>query len=350
MYNIIKNICIKNHFALLFQAPIHHFLFVVLFLTVILKVNIVVAQNVNDYSDYIRKFKDIAISEAARTGIPAAITLAQGIHESSCGKSELAIKSNNHFGIKCHNDWYGKKTYHDDDTLQECFRVYPDAITSFIDHSDFIKNKNRYKPCFQFAIWDYINWAHTLKQCGYATNPKYPQLLIKIIEDHQLYLYDGGKKIFIEKDSAKINITESTNSSSIIDSLNKKKDLAIQHSWNYIRRNNLDAIILDASYTAAQMASLLNLELELLIKNNEILSTHHPLPKNTIIYLEEKNKKCNAKFHIVKNGEDTWQIAQEYGIKQATIYKYNKYCYPSEPRVGEILELQQKRTNTIQFR
>ena len=140
----------------------------------------------NSTQDYINTYTKIAIEQEKQYGIPACITLAQGILESGSGRSRLATEANNHFGIKCHNDWKGKKIYKDDDKKNECFRVYDNAEQSYIDHSLFLVGKKRYADLFKLKITDYKGWAKGLKQAGYATNPKYPQLLIDIIELYDL--------------------------------------------------------------------------------------------------------------------------------------------------------------------
>ena len=147
------------------------------------------AQRNSDVVDYINTYKEIAIREMQRSGIPASITLAQGIHESMAGKSDLVIKSNNHFGIKCRDEWKGERVYHDDDARGECFRSYTKAEESYVDHSDFLKNGARYAFLFKIDPADYSQWAYGLKKAGYATNPKYPQILIKYIEDYNLQQY-----------------------------------------------------------------------------------------------------------------------------------------------------------------
>lgn len=143
----------------------------------------------SDVSKYIYMYKAIAMEEMGTYGIPASITLAQGILESSSGNSELTRKSNNHFGIKCH-DWKGDRVYHDDDLLQECFRKYKNPNYSFRDHSLFLKNRPRYSKLFDLSIDDYKGWSHGLKAAGYATDPAYPKKLIGIIERYELHQYD----------------------------------------------------------------------------------------------------------------------------------------------------------------
>ncbi len=152
---------------------------------------------------YINNYSDIAKEEMAQYGIPASITLAQGILESGAGRAELSKKSNNHFGIKCHKGWTGERVYHDDDELQECFRKYKDPKYSFRDHSLFLSERSRYQSLFELKKDDYKSWAKGLRKAGYATDPKYPEKLIKIIEKNKLYSYDKevlGKKSKKNKD------------------------------------------------------------------------------------------------------------------------------------------------------
>ena len=150
----------------------------------------------NQYEDYIKKYRDIAVEEMKRYHIPASITLAQGLLESGAGNGTLARKSNNHFGIKCGSDWRGKTVKHDDDARNECFRVYKDPKDSYRDHSKFLAGKQRYAFLFDLKITDYKGWARGLKKAGYATNPRYAHQLIDIIERYDLDKYDkkGGLK------------------------------------------------------------------------------------------------------------------------------------------------------------
>ena len=150
-----------------------------------------VSADLTPQQKYIEKWAATAVREMYRSGVPASITLAQGILESRSGLSDLAAKGNNHFGIKCHSDWKGKSMKVDDDRPNECFRVYPDADDSFRDHSDFLRYQDRYKFLFDFDTKDYESWAYGLKKAGYATDPAYPSKLIKIIEDYGLSKYDS---------------------------------------------------------------------------------------------------------------------------------------------------------------
>ena len=177
---------------------------------------------------YIDQYKDIAIKEMKRTGIPASITLAQGIVESNSGESNLALNFNNHFGIKCKTDWKGETTYQDDDTKQECFRVYPNANASFIDHSNFIKNRPNYAPLFQLDPVDDSAWAIGLKKAGYATASDYAFKLMKVIDDYELSQFnfpelndENDTTIVVKKDTTTIAVIKDTN-------IAVKKDTIIQ--------------------------------------------------------------------------------------------------------------------------
>jgi flagellum-specific peptidoglycan hydrolase FlgJ len=152
-------------------------------------------ENLNKYTlEYIEKFAPIAVKKMHTHKIPASITLAQGVLESGSGRSELALKSNNHFGIKCHTDWSGERVTHDDDEKGECFRKYEYSETSYEDHSAFLTQRKRYEFLFSYGVKEYKKWARGLKDAGYATDPKYPEKLVKIIEDYQLHEFDKIKE------------------------------------------------------------------------------------------------------------------------------------------------------------
>ena len=156
--------------------------------------------NLNRYTlQYIRKYAPLAVMEMHEYKIPASITLAQGILESGNGRSELASKSNNHFGIKCHKGWKGERVYHDDDEKGECFRKYKYVQTSYKDHSKFLTGRKRYAGLFKLRKTDYKGWAKGLKKAGYATDRKYPKKLIKIIQDYRLHEFDKFTKRDLKK-------------------------------------------------------------------------------------------------------------------------------------------------------
>ncbi|MEZ4797938.1 MAG: glucosaminidase domain-containing protein [Flavobacteriaceae bacterium] len=185
---------------------------------------------INSTSHYIEVYKDIAMKEMISYGIPASITLAQGILESGSGKGRLAIEANNHFGIKCH-DWTGDKIYHDDDERQECFRKYVSAETSFKDHSEFLVNRKRYSKLFELKKSDYKNWAKELRKAGYATDRKYPEKLIGLIERYELHQYDklvlGNDYEFIVEPEPEIVAEHTVIKGDTLYSISKKYGLSI---------------------------------------------------------------------------------------------------------------------------
>ena len=185
---------------------------------------------------YIDNYSEIAKEEMVQYGIPASITMAQGILESGAGRSALSKKSNNHFGIKCHKGWTGQRVYHDDDELQECFRKYKDPKYSFRDHSLFLTQRSRYEELFSYKKNDYKSWAKGLRKAGYATDPKYPQKLINIIETYQLYSYDVevlGKKNKRKKEKSSKVKTYSVQKGDTLYSISRKFDITIDALKRY---------------------------------------------------------------------------------------------------------------------
>lgn len=206
---------------------------------------------INSTTQYISVYKDIAMEEMRAYKIPASITLAQGILESGSGKGTLAVKANNHFGIKCH-DWKGKKIYHDDDRRQECFRKYKSSETSFRDHSEFLSKRKRYASLFKLRKNDYKAWAKGLRQAGYATDRKYPQKLISLIERYELYQYDKevlGKKY---KEIKTENITHKVVKGDTLYSISKRYNITVVALQNI---NNIEG-------TALQIGQILQLPKE----------------------------------------------------------------------------------------
>ena len=165
---------------------------------------------------YVNTYSKVAVNEMKKFVIPASITMAQGILESSSGKGELALKSNNHFGIKCHSTWKGKKVYHDDDEKGECFRKYRNPETSYRDHSLFLKSRSRYGFLFKLKISNYIKWAKGLRKAGYATDPAYANKLISIIERYELWKLDGSKKPLNKSKKERVSKKESRKDSNNI--------------------------------------------------------------------------------------------------------------------------------------
>ncbi len=278
------------------------------------------AQNRMTTEEYIEKYKDIAIKKMKEYGIPASITLAQGILESGSGNSKLAQKANNHFGIKCHKEWKGKTFYMDDDEEHECFRKYSKAEDSYRDHSLFLTQRGRYSFLFDYDITDYKKWAYGLKKAGYATNPKYPQLLIGLIERYDLAQYDTGKyhKKKKKKETAEISKTTATVAAHLIEAGTSKsgRKLYTNNGKKLIRAKEGDSY-----YDIAREFEVYAWQL---YSYNDV-SKKHELKSGELVYLEKKKRKAGKKFktHIVSEGESMQMISQIYGIRLKHLYKMN---------------------------
>ncbi len=297
---------------------------------------------------YIDKYSNMAVSEMKRTGIPASITLAQGILESDFGRSTLARKANNHFGIKCHNGWTGDKIYHDDDKKSECFRRYDNAADSYRDHSDFLVNTSRYKSLFSLSSTDYKGWAHGLKRCGYATNPSYATLLIDNIEKYDLHSFDTGVKRRVSASnngsghSASLAGSSRPATSSSSQSYSSGNGgVVIGAGEARIQENNRVQYIIvrdgDTFESLAEEFQLLRWEI---VKYNE-LKEGATLYAGQIIYLQPKRSKADVRYstHVVKEGETMYVISQKYAIKTEALYKLNFMDEGSEPAAGKSLRL-----------
>lgn len=278
----------------------------------------------NATEKYIKKYRDLAISEMKKSKIPASITLAQGILESANGNSYLATKANNHFGIKCGKDWKGESIYFDDDQANECFRKYKSVEESYIDHSSYLKNNARYASLFQLDIYDYKAWAKGLKEAGYATRRNYAELLIDLIEKNKLYIYD--KTIQKNPDV-------------------EPKPVADQQ----FKYNGIPAIQVKQGDTYALIAKRNGISLARLLEYND-LKEQIPLKEGEIVYLGPKKPIAKESYHIVRKTDRMYTISQEYGIKLASLYEKNLMKPGEEPAVGEILYLRQKRTEPAETR
>lgn len=270
------------------------------------------AQN-NDYVAYINLYKDIAIEQMHKYHIPASITLAQGLLESGAGRSELARKANNHFGIKCHS-WDGKKIYHDDDKKGECFRVYKSARDSYEDHSIFLSTGSRYEFLFKYAETDYVAWARGLKRAGYATSPTYADKLIEIIERYNLDQYDRTKK--------------------------DSKPQVVNPHTPYIA-NDIVYIVARQGDTMMTIAEEFETSKRKLINYNDLYKGYVPV-KGDIIYLARKHRKARKPNtqHVVKDGESMYMISQKYAIRLHRLYKMNKATPDTySPMVGDVVKL-----------
>ena len=267
------------------------------------------------YESYIKQYRDLAVEEMKKYRIPASITLAQGLLESGAGQSTLARKSNNHFGIKCGSDWRGKTVSHDDDERGECFRAYKHPKQSYEDHSKFLANRPRYASLFKLDITDYKGWARGLKKAGYATNPRYAEQLIGIIELYDLHKYDkkGGLKWMKENPNP---------------------------HQTYIA-NGLVYIVVRAGDSWKSISKELDISQKKLRKYNDLYKGY-ALQVGDILYLEKKNRKAGKEHivHVLRAGESMYSISQKYGIRLKNLYKLNKMDEDDPaPEVGTILRL-----------
>ena len=267
----------------------------------------------SDYINYINQYKDIAIEQMHKYHIPASITLAQGLLESGAGKSELAQKANNHFGIKCHS-WDGKRIYHDDDKKRECFRVYKSAKDSYEDHSIFLATGSRYAFLFKYSETDYVAWARGLKRAGYATSPTYADKLIDIIERYNLDQYD--------------RIQQSS------------KPKVLNPHTPYIA-NDIVYIVARQGDTMQSIADEFGIAKRKLIIYNDLYRGYVPV-KGDIIYLARKHRKARKPHtqHVVGDGESMYMISQRYAIRLNRLYKMNKATPDTySPMVGDVVRL-----------
>lgn len=297
-----------------------------------------------DIRDYIDKYNAMAIKKMKDYGIPASITLSQGILESAAGTSELARNANNHFGIKCHSTWTGKAYHKDDDKKGECFRVYNSVEDSYDDHSDFLK-RPRYASLFTLNPTDYKSWAYELKKCGYATDPNYPVRLINLIETYSLYQYDSDN-YQAQKPQKSPKVKNETKNQVVPDQVieikNKKYALV---DYPYSRRlvyinNNVYFIIAQSGDSFYQIALDVQLTISQLRKYNDISSRKYEPQEGELIYISKKAKyNTSAKEHVVRQGESLHSIAQDYAVKIKVLRKLNNLSAKEEPSVGTHLIL-----------
>ncbi len=316
---------------------------------------------------YITSYERVAVTEMGRTGIPASITLAQGILESEYGNSRLAVEGNNHFGIKCHG-WTGDEIYADDDAPNECFRKYPSALDSYHDHSAFLTTRGRYSFLFDLSSSDYKGWARGLKKAGYATNPAYADILIDLIERYDLFKYDTGGVIAQNpkptkpatpakptrvpagsKSSSGKNTppTKSTTSEKTACSLLGQQRLNADDIPPTFYSNRKKAVRFSCDVSIVQVADAFDIPLKRLIKYNDI--TSRTIKGNTVIYLQPKRNKNKTapKAHKVKPGETLYDIGQTYGIKMKKLIKRNDMPVGYEPIADEYVALNKKRKTPL---
>lgn len=301
-------------------------------------------------SDYINLYKDIAVNEMKRTGIPASITLAQAIIESDCGRSIIAREANNHFGIKCHNGWSGLTIKHTDNSRNECFRKYPGAEESFYDHSDFLRSTSRYSFLFNLNSTDYKGWAHGLKKAGYATNPDYANMLIRTIEQNGLYSYDQGYKIPNTQPLAKTpenrpQAVDTARQTTVVyygDSTKKVIQTATNNRPVMARvpriseNNRVQFIVVKDGETKEKIENQFQLLKWELSKYNELKNDFIPEP-GQILYLQPKRDRAEPgkEYYTTVSGDTMYKIAQQFGVKLKSLYEMNRMEDGSEPEAGK---------------
>ena len=370
-----------------------------LLITIMVGLVAVAASAQSPIEKYIAQWAPTAVREMYRSGVPASITLAQGILESRYGLSTLAADGNNHFGIKCHKDWTGKKQYHDDDAKGECFRVYDTADESFRDHSDFLRYRDRYKFLFDLETTDYKSWAYGLKKAGYATDPGYPGKLIKYIEDYKLYEYDTmpldqtsvleEKAEAIEKKDVKKDVKVKEQPSkekakaqkkSVKESKRKKakkkasaddeltgkipqsplsleepkridKSQLEEFKFSLTReaysKNGVPFVTSVEGETYSTIAARYGLFLKEILKYNDLTAPQELLP-GTVVYLQAKKNQSEKgldKFIVEDDSQSLRDICQRFGVKMSSVVKMNGFAPGYQPSEGDTILLRGKRRN-----
>lgn len=283
--------------------------------------------------EYIKSFSELAMREMSRVGIPASITLAQGCLESNNGNSTLATKGNNHFGIKCH-DWTGKKIYHDDDKRHECFRSYPSAYDSYMDHSQFLTTKSRYATLFELSVHDYRGWAKGLKAAGYATANNYATLLIRIIEENELYKYD-------------LQVIEGSFGDGTDTTLNQSGH-GYQTKRTVLLNNKIEYVLSESGDTPESLREELGLYKNEIYRYNDLYKGAK-LEKGTIIYLQPKRGKAapGNEIHRVEAGQTMYDISQLYGVKLKHLYRKNHLMEGEQPLEDTEIYLRKKKREPL---
>jgi len=313
---------------------------------------------------YIEKYKDWAMLEQVRSGVPASITLAQGILETAAGESELCSNANNHFGIKCKKTWNGQTYTYTDDAKDECFRKYDSAYQSYMDHSDFLRTNPRYATLFFYSPIDYKSWAHGLKKCGYATNPQYAVKLIKFIEDYGLAEYtviamnstdNNNRKMLAEKEEktkqkeTKVEVLdagfENLGYAQLGDSAFDKN--AVEEYYLPSQKNDLKGFYARKGDLLLEYAIKSKTRYSKLLIWNDL--PDQPLQENMFIYTESKRKKALKPTHTLENGETLHSVSQEEGIQLAQLLLLNNLSEQDQPAIGSILNLQVPNTKQIEL-
>ncbi len=289
--------------------------------------------------DYIALYKEVAISEMYRTGIPASITLAQGILESGSGNSRLAVEANNHFGIKCH-EWNGDFIREDDDAANECFRKYEDAMQSYIDHSEFLMSRPRYAFLFEYSRTDYKHWAHGLKKAGYATNPKYAHILIDLIDRYDLHRFDTAADPQLVYQPGPLPDDPVASG---------KEKPRTEYPKGIFENNRVKYVILQPGASLASIAAAYEIRPGRLMRYNDLSDGREPVT-GSFIYLQPKRKSGNRKKYRVKEEDDMYSISQKFAVRLGKLYERNKMQEGEEPLAGETIYLRGKRKSPPRLR
>ncbi len=286
--------------------------------------------------EYIRKYQLLAISEMNRSGIPASIKMAQACLESSDGNSEMSRKSNNHFGIKCKSNWTGARSYHDDDEKSECFRKYKNVEDSYVDHTNFLMSNPRYNTLFQLESTNFAGWARGLKKAGYATDPRYAEKVIEIIELNQLWRLDHK---MTREEMAQVEKMR------LGDNFNKGLIINLYSSREVILHNGLRSAITRKGDNFELLAQEFGIKEWELRKFNDYPEGYNP-QAGEILYLQNKKPRAQGLFelHRVAEGESMHYISQYYGIRLRALYRINRLRYGDVVPVGTILNLQKKKS------
>jgi hypothetical protein len=310
-----------------------------------------------DYKAYIDKYKNVAVREMLLYHIPASITLSQGIIESNCGKSPLAKVANNHFGIKCQKEWTGETFLFDDDKEQECFRKYKNADESYRDHSVFLTTRQRYAELFSLQITDYKGWARGLSKCGYATNPNYPDILIRVIEDCQLYRFDdtsnqeqlAGNDDSVERADNQSSVEERNDALPVLfrqsykmPSPSEFKLRSVSKLGRKVYENNgipfIFALRNDTWHSIAKEFGIYSFQI---YRQND-LADSDAITEGQILYLEPKKRQASVSSCVMGESDCMYSISQRYGIKMSYLYKYNDLQPGDEPVSGTTIYLRKK--------
>src|SRR6187549_1194629 len=307
--------------------------------------------------EYIKKYKDLAIEEMQRTGIPASIKLAQGIHETSARTSDLVKKSNNHFGLKCKAEWTGMTVKHTDDAPNECFRKYESPLDSYKDQSNYLKGTPRYASLFEIDPTDYKAWAFGLKKAGYATNPKYSQVLIKLIEDYDLQDYTMIALGKLKSGQETLAKNETKNLEKIPDEkpivmqpepevvVYSKKETTVEKKPAYpdgeFKINETKVIYAKKGTSYLSIADKYAIPLARIFEFND-MKVQELVDKDQLIYIMRKRKVGLNEQHVVKPGETLSEIAQTEALRIESLLEYNFLQPNMQPAVGSVLYLRTK--------